>query len=277
MNHIKEVIIKDINNFKLNSLKLHYSIKESEDKLEKLRLEYKECIEFLESNTSDEVKGLLSQKRKYENLIINSSRKVDFIKSKNEIIKKDLKKYEKEVVRENKNIQIVKEIEENIKFCRDVDDFVKDLSASLEEDILFKLQNLTNENFNKLQFRSHISNIILNNNYQLYLQSNFSKENVNGLFWLDKLILAISFMFAIHEVIGMEIPIFMDSFLGKSDTDIKKNILKELPQMAGNNQVILFLTNSEYENISDNLLDKVGKNYSIEIGPNELYESKVVL
>ncbi|MCQ2972671.1 MAG: hypothetical protein MJ209_05305 [archaeon] len=84
----------------------------------------------------------------------------------------------------------------------------------------------------------------------------------NDLFKGGQLILALSFMTALNSLYGFELPIIIDTPMGRLDEPIKENIGKSLPYYTKGKQVTLLVTGSEYsKDFKKGIRDFVGKNY----------------
>ena len=71
-------------------------------------------------------------------------------------------------------------------------------------------------------------------------------------------------MAALNNVSGFDIPIIIDTPLGRISKEPKKNIAKNLPNYLKNKQVVLLVTEEEYtQDVRDALIGKVGNEYRI--------------
>ena len=79
-----------------------------------------------------------------------------------------------------------------------------------------------------------------------------------------QLVLALSFMTALNSLSGFELPIIIDTPLGRLDEPIKERIGAQLPIYTQNKQVTMLVTSSEYsEGFRKGIRDYVGKEYSL--------------
>ena len=71
-------------------------------------------------------------------------------------------------------------------------------------------------------------------------------------------------MNALNSLSGFELPIIIDTPLGRLDEPIKRNIGKYLPDYTRNKQVTLLVTSSEFsDEFKEGIQEYVGKHYTL--------------
>ena len=174
----------------------------------------------------------------------------------------------------------VQEYQDKIDFCSEAEKVAKSAVNVLTTDMKNKIQELTKEQFLKIQWKENeFQDIRITKDYDVFIKNKLGQEERPGdLSDGEKLCLGLCFMSAIHNISGFDLPIIMDTPLGNLDTDMRHNIAEFLPNFVGNKQTVLLVTGTEYtEDFSDTLHPSVGKEYVIDwSNSDEGKESKVV-
>jgi len=163
-------------------------------------------------------------------------------------------------------------------------DFVKEVisgSMDLEKDIIenirSKVQETTTEQFSKLMWKHTFDNVVVDKNYKIFIEKGNKRISPNDLSAGERLTLALSFVVSLNNISGFDLPIMIDTPMGRLDKEIKENIAETLPIFSKNKQVILIVTGEEYSmDFRENIIENVGKEYKIKLNSNET-ESKVIL
>jgi len=91
-------------------------------------------------------------------------------------------------------------------------------------------------------------------------------------------VLGISFMSSLTAITGLKIPFVFDSPFGRISEEPIEMIGKYLPSLMKGSQIILFVTDTENENIYDFIKNAIGKNYVIEkinANSSKIYETDI--
>lgn len=273
-------IIKDIKEFKLTSKNFYKDINGIENENGELLEQHKEVNARLDANPIEEVRKL----KKFRNDLVEEKKNcistIENSKSKIQRLNKNLGDKRKLLNNEKKLEKDLKIYENKIKFCKKSSKAANNLYKDLKEKMRLKVQKLTKEKFIKLQWKQEFKDIIINENYELFIENNLGEyERPGDLSDGEKLCLGLCFMSALHNISGFDLPIIMDTPLGVLDVDMKHNIAKFLPEFVEGKQTILLVTGTEYsDDFRDTLINFIGKEYKIEWkSTSEGKESKVVL
>ena len=184
--------------------------------------------------------------------LINSAK--TSIEKYNELLSKELGKEEKHKKMQQIHTFCIKSLKEI--------EFVK---IQVIEDFRKELEDQTKNQFFELIWKKeNYSDVKINNNYDLSVIHQSGLEGINTLSAGERQVLALSFMAALNNVSGFDIPIIIDTPLGRISKEPKKNIAKNLPNYLKNKQVVLLVTEEEYtQDVRDALVEKVGNEYRI--------------
>lgn len=158
------------------------------------------------------------------------------------------------------------ELDSSIEFCRDVKSLVTEIYNNLKAEIHDKLQQSTSEEFKQMHWKSSefYEGVSIDQNFNVTIHKQGGDIVPDDLSAGGQLVLALSFMTALNSLSGFELPIIIDTPLGRLDEPIKENIARNLPAYTKNKQVTLLVTSSEYsEGFKKGIRDYVGKYYTL--------------
>lgn len=281
LNHVKEVIIKDIKKFKSTSLKLHKKLRELEDKKENFISEKRDLEANLQANPIEEINKLISRRKDFEKTKNKLDSRISNLTTKIENNKKSLGRQRKILAQEKKVQKEYKGYQKKEEFCGKVVEASSNIYNIMKEEMRQKIQTLTKEKFIKISWKEEeFVDIRIDENYDVFIKNRLGDEERPGdLSDGEKLCLGLCFMSALHNISGFDLPIIMDTPLGNLDVDMRHNIAEFLPKFVGDKQTVLLVTGTEYtDDFRDTLFRAVGKEYEIVWNnSDEGKESKVVL
>ncbi len=216
LNHVKEVIFKDLLEFKENSRLYFTKINQNETEKEQLIIEKQKIESRLDANPIEEIKRL---KRKRDYLVDENEKNISKIanrESQIERLKKQLGK-ERKLLNQEKSLGNEYEmLRDKVNFCKDASKAADNLYNILKEDMRLKIQKLTKEKFIKIQWKEkEFNDIIIDENYDIYIENRLGNlERPVNLSDGEKLCLGLCFMSALHNISGFDLPIIMDTPLG---------------------------------------------------------------
>ena len=264
---IEKLVGYDNDKNKLNNDKDNYEskIQKIDNKLENIGIEEVEEIqEKLESRRISEKNGFV-KKGSLENSI----------KSINSKLKKLYSDEKKEKQKRDK----LSEVEKNLEFIQRVKETSSKLEKEISESIHSKLQKSTAEQFKNMHWKDVYDTVKIDkNNYHVTIYQKDGEELIaQDLSKGGQLTLALAFMISLNSLSGFDLPIFIDTPMGRLDTDIKMNIAKFLPTSAKDKQITLLVTGTEYDDeFRSEIYDHVGKEYKISFNGENKGISKVV-
>lgn len=228
-------------------------------KIKNIDVELENIDEKEISNIQDELKTfrtLFKQKSNTEGVL---SKKLEDIKSElNTIIPK---------IRDEKSKSSKEEeIKSSIRFCGVIKKEVKRIYKELESDIHDKLEKLTSEEFKRIHWKESYNRVSIDKLYNVSIYKDDGSEMLaTDLSSGGKLTLALSFMTALNSLAGFELPILIDTPMGRLDDSIKKNIGKHLHEYTKNKQVTFIVTGTEYSSeFKEGIKDFIGKEYILD-------------
>lgn len=280
-------LLRNLNISLLEIEDVNDKIKEYDDNIVSYKYDLKEVSDDLEDNEFKRGKIDESEIRKLNSEINKVEREKDTAISKKasaennyKRTKEKLDKLEiKERHRKINNIAVNK-LRNYEEFCRQAMLNLETLKSNLSREIRKKLEEETTEQFLRLMWKDNYEKVLINNSYDVKLKNVFGElVPTTRLSAGEKLALALSFVSALNNISGFDLPILIDTPTGRLGTDIKNSVAETLPVYLNDKQVTLLVTDEEYnDNFRDRILNKVDVEYKIEYHKSDNgEESRIVL
>lgn len=264
--------LRDIKTFKNSIIPLRISIRENQatvleynDILRKTNEELNNCDIHIIKQINESIQDSEEDKKKYEDDISR--------------IERDIHRYEEKLNNSESQRNKFQNDDEKIKILNNKVAFCK--NASKQSDIILKtlqkrlskqIETHTKEQFKNISWKDdEFVDVKIDDEYNVLIKNKSGDEEKPGdLSAGEQLVLALSLMMAIHSISGYDLPMIIDTPLGKLDKDMRLNVAEELPKFTKNKQVALVVTSTEYESyFREALKDHVGNEYRIKFESTE--------
>lgn len=151
-------------------------------------------------------------------------------------------------------------------FCREALAVAQSIKDEIMIEIKEEIEKKTKEQFFSLIWKSSdYKNVTIDDEYNVSVTHQSGLEGIGTLSAGEGIVLALSFMAALNVVSGFNVPIVIDTPMGRIAGVPRKNIAKKLPQYLPNKQVTMLMTDTEYTDEVKNLLsERVGITHQIE-------------
>ena len=237
---------------------------ELEEERESISKEISDIEAILSGSDEEEIRRLQESITTYNNLINSNRVFLGKYQQKIEDLGEKLIEYEERIEEEKRKSGQRTEIESSIDFCTRARKEVQRIYDELQIEMHQKLQDLTSQEFGDMHWKEFYNGVTIDEDYNVTIHKENGDVVPNDLSKGGQLVLALSFMTALNSLSGFELPIIIDTPLGRLDEPIKENIGKFLPQYTRNKQVTLLVTSSEYSvGFKKGIQDHVGKMYNL--------------
>ncbi len=156
---------------------------------------------------------------------------------------------------------------------------LKKIKNEIMKDIRKEIEKKTKTQFLDLIWKKETyRDVKIDEDYHISVLDQYGMEGIGTLSAGERQALALSFIAALNGVSGFDVPIIIDTPLGRMSKEPKKNIASNLPNYFKGKQVSLLVTDEEYTSeVRDKLSTRVGKEYVINFKETkEGGEAKVV-
>lgn len=183
--------------------------------------------------------------------------------------------------------QLIKEWEDNKKIKNTYAEQAKvlnklskqfdDVKLSMAEEIKKEIEMITWNFFNSMIWKEEtFDHLKITDDYIVSVYNKYGNELTGSMSATERMALAYSFTFAIHEASGKNSPLIVDSPLGRVSDDNRVNMAKELLKVSKDKQIIMLFTPDEYSEEVRKIYDiKAGSVRDIILGKDESEIEKV--
>jgi len=242
--------------------------KEYKDKSKKLKIlqtKIKSCNEKqickweIELEQTSRMIGELNEKiGNYKNRISGAETKIELLKkSRDEELKKS-KKYEK--------------VRNTINFCEESLKIAKNIKNEIMDETRKQIEIITKKEFFNLIWKKKTwKDVRINSDYDISVVHQSGLEGLGSLSRGETQALALAFVGSLSRVSGFNLPMIIDTPLGRISREVKKNIAENLPKILENKQVIILMTDEEYSPaVREKLSNRLVKEYKINFKETEI-------
>jgi DNA sulfur modification protein DndD len=204
-------------------------------------------LDLLESNRR--------KKAKFENDVEKFGAELEEIKNKIEKARTSIKEFE----------TINKEIE----FANKARDIISDIEIEMMDEVREKMKIETMKIFSELEWKEEsFSKIELDEKYKLEMYDTDGFSTVGTCSAGERALLALSFTLALQKVAGYDSMLFIDTPVGRIDTENRKNFADVLKNVSKDKQVIVTLTTSEYSKEIQSVFEPINSSF-VELVTND--------
>lgn len=258
---------------------INNEIKQINSKIENAKKERDENIAFVGNIKLENVEN-------FQNKIIDLQGEIEKLTQKIDL--SIFSKNEKQKLKEDKEKELSQVAEKNVlsnnlgrfmAFCTEAQDEANIIVEKVMSEIRKEISEKTEKYYKELQWKKdEIIKINIDEDYSITALNN--GRNKFGAFAAgENALLAMSFIFALNSVSGFNVPIILDTALGRISTEPRANFASNLSKYLTDTQLILLLTQSEYSpEVSKNLEGFINHHYELKLEDNsndlETYFSK---
>lgn len=215
--------------------------------------------------------------KKIRTQIDTNTKLIEGFKENNVIIQQNIKEFEPEMQRIERELELLKinlgdekEISDKIDFCENIINHCEFLKAELGRKIHKSIENSVNEQFKKIYngdgTRNKYDAVLIDEKFDISLRET-DGEKVTSINPSSgaQLAVALSFITSINSSSAYKLPQIMDTSIGRWGNRLRKNFAEVMPQLLDGNQLIFLLLDSENSfEFHDKIRDNIGKEYELQ-------------
>ncbi len=250
---------------------LRKRIKEKENLIEKNEISLKDISVELGSSNKIEVIEKREEKEMLERSLSRNVSDIDTVEKDITAIEDHIK--EKQLLLKKHEIASSsdKENSKKLEKCNQLVTYLSDISEKLLIEIKNEIEKTTSKNFLELHWKAkEYEKITIKDDFSLSIKDKHLGEIISSLSAGASLCFGLAFMSALRDYSGYEVPVIIDSPVGKIDEGNRENIANYLPKQLSGSQIILLVTGSEYTSVFKSLLkDKISNKILLSYNSNE--------
>lgn len=168
------------------------------------------------------------------------------------------------------------DLERQLEFCEEAIVIVEDLDKNLKKNILDKItgiisKQIVNNNFSDDKFK----HVMIDDNFDVSLKDYLGDKIIPGdLSGGEKRILALSFIVALNNISGFDLPLFIDAPFSALDNANKQLFMDNLPIFTRNKQIIFLFIGDDYKDYVEDMITPY-RNKKIELVKKQTYITEV--
>lgn len=149
------------------------------------------------------------------------------------------------ITAENKEVEL---INKKINFCDDAVENIELLNDRLKGHIRMKINEKTREQFVNIDWSDNkFTDVLIDENYDIKVkEKDESLIKTGDLSGGEEALLALSFMIALHNISGFNLPIFIDAPLEKLDLTKGDDFIGQIHSFTNHKQITFLLTDRQY-------------------------------
>ncbi len=233
--------------------------------------EIKKIGQDLEHSNSESVRNLENQKKQNTESLKALTGKIAILKDRIErrerIIKARRSELTQELKREKKHNNLL-EIES---FCDQGISCAKEVKEKIMKTVKADIEIHTSEQFlNLIWKKDTFKGVVIDDEYNISVPHVSGKESIGTLSAGERQVCALSFMAALNNVSGFDVPIVIDTPLARISSEPRINIAKNLSDYLGGTQTTMLVTKEEYTpEVQTAISRRVGRVYRIKVDEKE--------
>lgn len=265
-------IINELEKFHIKQIKFGREIKSLRKEDEEKNKRLKKINERIGKSSSEEVKRLENKLQLYKEQIKNQGSTLGNMQARIEMTERNIKKLENDFEKEIKKEKKLKELGKILSFCKKSLEAIEKIKGSFMEETKKEIEELTKKQFFELIWKKETyKDIKIDDDYKISVVHQSGMEAIGSLGAGVRQALALSFIAALNKVSGFDVPIVIDTPLGRISKEHRKNIADKLPSYLKGKQVILLATDEEYTpEVRKRLSKRVAKEFKIEFKETKL-------
>ncbi len=183
-------------------------------------------------------------------------------------------KKERDIILQNKNVK--NDLTDQLQFCEEAIKIVEDLDNNLKKNILNKIteiisKQIVNNNFYNDKFK----HVMIDDNFDVSLKDYLGAKIIPGdVSGGEKRVLALSFIVALNNISGFDLPLFIDAPFSTLDNTNKQVFMDNLPVFTKNKQIIFLFIGDDYKDYVEDMVNPYC-NKKIELIKKQTYITEV--
>jgi DNA sulfur modification protein DndD len=258
-------IIDDLKDFRKKQISYGKKIKELEEDRKRKSERLKKISEKIRGIDFEQIKRweykLTEYKEIKNNLVEQIAERKYYIAQEEKKIDKLNRLFDEELRKEERH----KKLRKVLAFCDKSLYALKKIKNEIMEDVRKEIEEKTKSQFLDLIWKKETyKDVRIDEKYHISVLDQYGMEGIGTLSAGERQALALSFIAALNSVSGFNVPIIIDTPLGRMSKEPKKNIASNLPNYFKGKQLTLLVTEEEYTlEVRDKLSKRVGKEYII--------------
>lgn len=258
-------MVEELKYFREEIRELNESISNLESLIKKKSEKFQNNKELIGKTDVEQIRFWQSKRDEYENIKNELTDEISKSTIRAENAEYRLKELEKELKRELEKKEEYKEFSNMLKFLEKSLSAANEIKEQIMDEIRRDIEEKTERQFFELIWKKEdYKDVKIDEDYNISVIHQSGIDGIGTLSAGERQVLALSFMAALNNVSGFDVPIFIDTPLGRISKEPKNKIANNLPNYLKEKQVIMLVTEEEYTpEVRSKLSNRVGREYRI--------------
>lgn len=259
-------IVDELENFDENMIKIEKEIKRLEEDFEGKSKRLKNVKENISLKIEEKFRKLEIRYEELDKKIRGLSEEIGNREARISITQSELGVYIRERDKELDKSRKFEELRKALSSCDEAINVATEVKTNIMKNTRERINKITKESFfNLIWKKKEWKDVKINDGYEISVIHRSGYEGLGSLSRGEMEALALAFVNALSVYSGFDLPIIMDTPLGRISGEIRRNIVKNLPVYLKGKQVILLVTDTEYTpEVREKLLNNLSGEYKIE-------------
>lgn len=174
--------------------------------------------------------------------------KIGRIQNNIEQIKESLSSYRSKLQEAMSKIEAMQELSNQKEYLDRCKEVLVDVKSEIVEETRKRMERETFEIFQTLIWKKDaFTRVEIDEDYTFKLFDRYCNQTLGSCSAAERALLALSFTLALQNVSGHSSLLYIDTPIGRVDTENRENFMKNLLEVSENKQVILTFTPTEYD------------------------------
>jgi len=258
-------LVSDVRTFQKRWSGFNYELERAEKEFEHVIRELDRIDQDVVHVPVEQVRELESRWQRWQSILRKIDGDMQLTRSQHEQIQVKIRAaeadYRKQLKKSNERRELVRRLE----FCDEALEAAKRTRDELMNEIREELERKTQTQFLSLVWdKARYNRVLIDENYNVSVRDSSDLEAFGSLSAGEGTVLALAFMAAVNSVSGFDVPIIIDTLLGRISAHVRDLIAEKLPNFIPGKQVLLLMTDTEYQDSVRRLLaPRVGREFRI--------------
>lgn len=246
-------------------------IKTLEEKESRINKRLKEIEDEIRGCDIENIRSLEEKLEEYDGHISKVDGEIGELNAKIGGAEKRIEILENDIKTELRKEEKRSELNKIRTFCEKALEIAETIKEQIMEETRKEIEDRTKNQFLRIIWKKETyTDVKIDDNYNLSVLDQTGREALSTLSAGEREALALSLMSALNEVSGFDVPIVIDTPLGRIAQKQRMNIADSLSKLFEKTQVTLLVTDTEYTpEVREKLIKNVWKEYKI-----KFYEGK---
>ena len=258
-------LLDQVNYFDEEQVELSRKLRDLEKEEESLDKEHELLLKKIGSSPVEKIKSLKENFEKTRTEREHLIKEIGMMETKISLEEKTISLKDQELTKKIKEQSKFESVTRILGFLETSIGQTEQIKNEIMQEVREKIQEKTKHQFFSLIWNPEaFKDVVIDEEYNISVIHLSGREGIGTLSAGQRQVLALSFMAALKQVSGFDIPIVIDTPLGRLSKEPKNNIAKKLPNYLKGSQVTMLVTEEEYTaEVRELLRDRVGKEYQI--------------